>query len=372
MAPDKRRTDPTVAERLLGAGHRFDFYQAVKLLEILAPERVPAGDGVEPEAEVVRFRSRTGFGFPTNDVAQLRPPARPDRPAEMLVNFMGLSGYQGPLPDWVNELIQARVGRHDTALRDFLDLFNHRLVSLLLRARKKNRPTLYTGAPDQSRTARTLFSLLGLGTPGLRHRMDAPDRGLLPYTGLLAPGARSQVGLERMLADYFGVGVEIEPFRGRWYPLDDDQLTRIGVTGQHQRLGRDAALGTRFFDQQASFELHLGPLDLEQFMDFLPTGRSFRALSALVRFYGGEELDFSLRLSLKAAAVPELRLGKAGEVRLGSNARLATRAPATTPGAVDPQPRLGRAGGARLAYTSWLRTRPFSHDDSQVVLAISR
>ncbi len=374
LASDERRTGPTVEERLFDAGHRFDFYQAVKLLEILAPERVPAGDGVEPADEVVRFRSRTGFEFPTSDVARIEPLALCGcgRTMAMLVNFMGLAGHQGPLPDWVNELIQVRVGRQDTALRDFLDLFNHRLISLLLRARKKNRPTLFTGPPHECRSAGVAFALLGLGTPGLRHRMDLPERGLLSYTGLLAPNARTLVGLRQIIAGYFGVGAEINPFRGGWFGLDDDQFTRIGVTGQHQWLGHDASLGIRFFDQQARFELHLGPMDLEQFLDFLPTGRSFRELVALVHLYVGEDLDFSLRLCLKAAEVPELRLGMAGEVKLGSNARLAERAPVTIPGAVDPLPRLGRAGGSRLAYTSWLKTRPFTHDDSQVVLRISR
>ena len=44
------------------------------------------------------------------------------------------------------------------ALRDFLDLFNHRLVSLLYRARKKYRPALDPGAPGRGRIATVLLA----------------------------------------------------------------------------------------------------------------------------------------------------------------------------------------------------------------------
>jgi type VI secretion system protein ImpH len=166
--------------------------------------------------------------------------------------------------------------------------------------------------------------------------MGLQDRALLPYAGLVGPGPRSQVGLERLLAGYFGVAVEVVPFRARWWQLDEREVTRIGVNGQNQRLGRGAVLGRRVRDQQASIEIRLGPLSRPQFLEFLPGGRRFEPLSSLVRFYVGRELDFVFRLVLQAPEVPELRLGV--------------------------------QGGARLGWTSWLKTREWDQDDDQVVV----
>ena len=57
MAAHGWRTDRPVKEVLFKEGYRFDFYQAVKLLEIIHPETVPVGEGSVPEKETVNFKS---------------------------------------------------------------------------------------------------------------------------------------------------------------------------------------------------------------------------------------------------------------------------------------------------------------------------
>jgi type VI secretion system ImpH/TssG family protein len=250
----------------------------------------------------------------------------------------GLAGVLGPLPPPVTELVMERTFRKDRALRDFLDIFNHRLVSIFYRARKKYRPALDREAPHNGRVARVLFAFLGLGTPHLQRRMGVNDHALLAYAGLCISRWRPTSGLIRMLEDYFATKVRVSEFHGRWHTLEPDDRTHIGTSrlGQNQVLGHGAVLGSRVWDQAAAFEIGLGPLSLERFRAFLPIGDSFAPLVALVRFYVREELGFTVRLTLTAAEVPELRLRK--------------------------------SGGALLGWTSWLKTRPFAGDDSQVRL----
>lgn len=319
-------TDHSVATALYCEGHRFDFFQAVRLLELLQPSRVGVGEGTEPDREAVRFTSTVSLAFPATDVAAIHPPGDQDAPATMDVNFLGLAGCLGPLPPPYTELILERVWRQDTALRDFLDIFHHRLVSLLYRARKKYSFALETVSPEHGRLAQHLFALMGLGTGGLQGRLRVKDRTLLRYAGLFAQQPHSFVGLATLLADSFGVKVNGQQFCGRWYALETDQVTRLGISGQCQRLGDEAVLGRCIWDQQGQCVLVLGPLTWPQFLDFLPTGAHFEALCELTRLYGGDTLDYEYRLILQATDVPASRLG-------GS-----------------PGPRLG--------WTSWLRTRP--------------
>ncbi len=330
------RKKTSVEEGLLSEGHRFDFYQAVKLLEILFPEKEAPGTGTDPERDAVHFRSNVALGFAATDVHTVDPPGHTGGPVEMTVNFMGLAGALGPLPRAFSELVVQRAERGDKAMRDFLDIFNHRLVSILYRARKKNRVSLHWRPPDEADICRPFFALAGLGTAHLRDRQEVPDRSLLLYTGLLARTARSMVGLARLLRHYFGTPVEIEPFQGRWYPLAADQITRIGESGSNQALGRGCVLGSRVWSQQAGFELRVGPLDLATFVDFLPVGKRHRSLCALADFYAGREMFYRVRLRIAAAEVPDLRLSS--------------------------------TDGAVLGWTSWLKSRPFSADDTQVAL----
>lgn len=340
MASYGWRESRSVAEGLWEEGHRFSFLQAVRLLEELFPERTSPGEGIDPRREVVRFRSEVRLDFPPGDVEAVLPPLNGE-PAEMRVNVLGLAGSMGPLPPGVVETIMERSFRKDTALRDFLDLFNHRLVSLLYRARKKYRPALDRNAPHGGRVATVLHSLLGLGTPHLAGRMGVRDRTLLAYAGLLVETVRPTVGLTRMIEDCFDTTAAVSPFQGRWDRIEDDDVTRLGATrGRNQILGGSAVLGGRVWDQAASFEVRLGPLTLAQFLSFLPSGRAFQPLVALVRFYAREELGFNFRLAIAAAEVPELRLGA--------------------------------AYGTYLGWTSWLKTKPMNTDDAQVKLVGKR
>ena len=326
MATYGWRAGRALADGLFTESYRFDFYQAVKLLELMYPNRRPVGQDTDPKEEVVRFRSRVGFDHPPSDLDSMKG-GDAGEPAEMTVNFMGLAGAVGPLPRWVTESVVRRAGQRDTAFQDFLDLFNHRLVSMMFQARRRTRVALHTRTPEESRYSRCLLALMGLGTSDLRDKMAVRDRSLLPYGGLLARSVRSLSGLKGILKDYFGVGVDAISYRGAWLKIENDQLTCLSSSGPNNCLGRTAVLGSRFWNQGAGYELRLGPLNMKQFLSFLPIGRAFPALRAITRFYAGDELDCHVRLTLKAEEVPELRLGPAADARLGWNTRITKVSP---------------------------------------------
>ncbi len=260
---------------------------------------------------MVHFRSTVKLDFPASDIAQVTRKqdipkrAQPKAPAEMSVNFLGLAGALGALDIPSTELVLQRESQKDTALKDFLDIFNHRLVSLLYRIRKHHRVGLGAATPGMDQVARYLYSLIGMQTPHLKGRMHVRDRALLYYAGILAQQPRSMAGLERILTDYFQVEVKTRQFVGQWCELEESQWTTIGESGTNQRLGRDTVVvGTQVWDQHARFEIQLGPLDLEDFESFLPTEWRFSVLCDLVRFYVKDEFEFNVRLILKAEQIP--------------------------------------------------------------------
>ena len=112
-------TDRSVDETLFREGHRFNFYQAVRLLEMMRPRRsFRSARAPDPLLENRPASSpKVSLDFPAGEV-EVRAVRQSDQP-EMVVNFLGLAGVFGPLPNTFTELIVDRVHRKDTAMRDF-------------------------------------------------------------------------------------------------------------------------------------------------------------------------------------------------------------------------------------------------------------
>lgn len=345
MDAESRRSDPPLISTLFDEPYRFEFFQAVRLLSKLDRARRAVGRDAAPAREAVRFRTRASLIFPPSEIYELQrgdelPHANDsaeEPPPEMTVAFMGLTGPLGVLPLHYTELIVERARYKDRALWEFLDLFNHRLLSLFYRAWEKHRLTARYESGDADQFTQYLFCLIGLGTEGLRSRLGTPDEGLIYYGGQVSARPRSATSIAQILSDHFSVGVEVEQFSGQWFKLEADSLTRLG--GANATLGASAVAGERVWDVQSKFGVRVGPLTLEQFTAFLPNGNAHRALTSLLRFLAGIEFDFDLRPKLRAAEVP--------------GCVLTTRA--------KRKPMLG--------WTTWLKTKKFADDDSQVVLA---
>lgn len=341
MAAQGRRTDPSLEQLLFEEGYHFDFFQAVRLLERLYSQRLPIGRDAVPSKEVVRIHSHVSLAFPPSAIYKVNRSEDGTSPPEMTVSFMGLAGLLGVLPRHYTELLLERIRYKDFTLRDFLDIFNHRIISLFYRAWEKYRfPVAYERARlrpgDYDPFSLCLFHIVGMGTAGLRGRLQTGDEALLYYSGLVAQQPRSVAALEAALADFFSVPVHIQQFIGAWLPIDEQNRTRVG--GNNSQLGVDAIVGSRCWDQQAGFRLVMGPLSFEEFRRFLPCSAGFGPLVDLTHMLAGLTLDFDVLLVLKAAQVPFCALRRPGRDSL------------------------------RLGWSSWLKTKEFSRDATDAVL----
>jgi type VI secretion system protein ImpH len=296
----------------------FGFFQAVRLLERLQPDRAPVGALEDPAREAVRFSVNPSLAFPPSELHDLRI-AEGQQPA-MKVNFMGLIGPQGVLPHPYSMLVAERLKARDTALADFLDLFHHRLLSLFYRAWRAHRFTLDREDGEPDRLAQHLADLIGLGLDSTRERLPFPDEALIYRAGLLAPQPRGAVALQQLLQDFFDVPVEVHQFVGAWYRLEERDLCVVGdEDSECARLGLGAVAGDEVWDQQARVRVTLGPLTRSQYDDFLPGAAGHDALRALLRFYSHDQFDFEVQLILARDDVTGIRLeGVAdGRQRLG-------------------------------------------------------
>lgn len=350
MATEGERPRADLIQQLEQEPYRFDFFQAVRLLEYAAraEERSasrPVGRDNLPSAEVVRFRALPSLTFPAGEVADIRVPDD-EQPPEMTVSFMGLTGPAGVLPQHYTSLVIERAHSRykDRAMLEFFDLFNHRTISLFYRAWEKYR---FPFAYERSRLASSrapdpftfcLYCLTGLGEETTRDRSAFADELVLFYGGHFARRPRSATGLRQILSDYAENSVEVREFVGQWLYLDASSQTRMPSArepeGRNLALGVSTVVGSRVWDVQSRFRVSIGPLTHAEFREFLPSGRKLRQLCDLVRLYAGPEFDFDVQLVLRSQDVPSTQLGttQSGGSRLGWDTWIQSRTPVNDAG----------------------------------------
>jgi type VI secretion system protein ImpH len=338
-AAANRLKDIPLGRHLAEDAPSFHFFQAVRLLQQLQAQMRPVGGFESPETEAVHFRVHQSLAFPASEIQQLE--LADGKPAEMTVNFMGLTGPSGLLPYAYTQLILERTRARDKSIQDFFEIFNHRAISLFYRAWQKPRfPVNYSSGASDLFT-RYLLDLIGLGTEGLRDRQEIEDDALLHYVGLIAMQSRSAVALEQILLDYFEVPVEIQQFTGSWYLIDPATQCRMSDDESPSRqVGEGAIVGDAVWDRQARVRIRIGPLGMERYCEFLPDGEAYASLRSIVRFFSNECLDFEVQLVLDKDSVPGVELNT----------------DSTRP--------------ARLGWTSWARTTRMSCDPDDTILTL--
>jgi type VI secretion system protein ImpH len=292
----------------------YDFFHTLRCIECLHPRGPRIGTAVRPAQEPIRLGQDPSLDFAPAVLSAVIPDAQ--HPAKIQVRFLGLLGPNGPLPLHLTDYTRERILHGgDATFARFLDVFNHRFLSLFYRAWAQAQPSVMHDRPSEDRFPIYVGALFGLGSSRVRHRDAVPDAAKLFHVGLLARQVRNRDGLESLLRHYFKVPVRVEEFSGRWMDIAAADQSRLGAHDGSAMLGAGAVLGARTWDRQHSIRVAMGPLDLNRYESFLPGGADLEALVAWLRTYLSFELAWDLCLTLHQDEVPRLRLGGYG--RLG-------------------------------------------------------
>ncbi len=321
MQTTKRRFEPSVIERLFDQPYRFQFFQAVRLLELWLKRHGVAHEGAV--ASMLRFQNSVVLSFPASQLEALAPePRELARDSRSLSDallrselkyirvtpaFMGFLGGNGTLPAHYTERIASHLMyEKDAGPRAFLDTFSNRSLALFYEAWRKYRLELKYQIEGKDKFLPLLLSLAGLGPESLRARLsDQGDAVLDESIGYFAAALRqrpaSAVSMGRVLSEYFGQKVHITQFVGRWYDVPPDQQTIPGRC--NAVLGSTALVGARVWQRDLRMRVTVGPLKHGDFDAFLPGGSAARALEKLLTMFTGFCLEYEVELVLRAADV---------------------------------------------------------------------
>jgi type VI secretion system protein ImpH len=354
VASEKRLADDLVAisEALAEAAPKAGFFPLVAFLERLTAGAQPLGGDGPASEEGIRFRHDPAMTFSAGDVTRvglreerIRPgdPGSPTRKLfEVVTTFLGLTGSVTPLPLYVAEEVMKEAAEEERAVRrDFLDVFHHRMLSLVYRIR--SRYDLGSGfrSGGEDRWSKRLLALGGM--PQQPAGSLLPAWRLLRLAPLLSTRARTALGLEAFLGDVLegdlGQGrVRIRQFAGAWADLEVGQRFQLGRA--NHALGKMAVLGTRVYFRAGSFAIRLGPLDERTYRRFLVDGDLHPVVQEAVLTYLADPLEYTLELELAEEAGKGFQLSArrdGGAGRLGRDTWL------TGKGATQKQLKVARA-----------------------------
>jgi type VI secretion system protein ImpH len=334
MAATYRAATHDLIELLRREPYRFDFFEALRLIECHYADKPRLGKSVKATDDPIRLSQQPELEFAPSTLASFASGAG-GFPPRLSARFLGLFGPNGPLPLHLTEYARERVRHHgDHTFSRFADVFHHRMLCLFYRAWANAQPTVCHDRPESDRFAAYLGSFFGIGVPSVQNRDAMPDRAKLYFTGLLAGQTKHPEGLRALIGDFFGISVSMREFVGEWMEIATHEQSRLGVSPFSGSLGLSVVVGARVWGCQHKFRIVLGPMGIDRYRALLPGGESLVELIAIVRNYAGDELVWDLNLVLRYQEVPSLRLD----------------------------------GGAQLGWTSWLGTRQEEKDADELML----
>jgi type VI secretion system protein ImpH len=340
MRATKRRFEPAVIERLFQEPYRFEYFQAVRMVELWLKRRGVPEQGMS--ANFLRFQNSTSLCFPPSQLEAIHtepPGVKCDAASlgaalqsatlkyvRMTPAFMGLLGANGALPRHYTERVaEHHVYERDDGARAFLDTFSSRSLAMFYQAWRKYRLGFKYQVTRNDEFLPLLLALAGLGDGSLRKRLASDREGAVldESIGYFAASVRhrpaSAVQIARVLSEYFGQRVRTEQFVGSWYDVPLEQQTVLGSDGAV--LGAGALAGERVWQRNLRLRLSIGPLDYASFDAFLPGGLAARALKSMLAMFTGVSLEYEVELVLRAAEVRSVALGGQGQDgRLGWDA----------------------------------------------------
>lgn len=411
MSAPKRISPTAVVDALFNDPHGFEFVQAVRVLErwlALAEGR----EGRDVLDRRLYFRNSLELSFPPSQIQSLHAMRAPERDEaetarlrskgaaslqailaaheeehwvpsqqqntrqigriEMVPAFMSLLGASGALPIVYTEVLARHAMlQRDRSPSEFLDIFLHRMVILFYEAWRKYRPVLSFDQMDRQPLLAFVLAFVGLGQVSLRNRLGARQGGVSDQTigffsGLMQQKPVSALAIQQILSSYFAVQVEVQQFVGRWFRLERQSQTSLGM--RNAVLGQGACSGERVWQRDLRVRLVLGPMSREQYQRFLPGGPAAFALKHLLTQLTGILIEYEIRLCLRREDVLPSQLGQTSPSLKGAGAhhpRATVDSASATPLPPSHEPAEASVPeGVHLGWDSFLLSGPSDRDRS--------
>lgn len=293
-----------------------DFFELVRRIEHGRPDFPRLGKAARPTQENVRFGQTPYLHFPPTEIAEIRQ-GNGNVEALIMTYFFGLLGVNGPMPlEFTDYVFQRSHNYYDQTWRRFLDIINHRFLTLFYRAWAENEQAVSFDRKNDDKITDIIRNLAG--TPS---DMFGEDRAFpyltANYVNHFGRLVKSRDSLEEILHSVLKTELKIKDFVVSSYDIPKDVRCRLG-NRENSVLGKNVQLGRTYMSATREFEIEVGPLSFAESNKWMPGKKGFDLINRIVTAYLDRPLEYSLTFIVIGKTVPKVVFGGADEgVRLG-------------------------------------------------------
>lgn len=304
----------SVIGRLLREPYRFEFIQAIRLLDGWLGRHDP-----QRLTSRIRFRNRTTLGFAPSEIEAIELEEATNaessggklRTVTITPAILSLLGSTGELPYAASyRLLETqRTGRMDSA-HAFYDMLFQRSIELFYQARSSTRIFRNTVHSGQDLLLTRQLAIAGIVpvSSSYDEKRGIQTEAATRYAAALQQHATSTITLQTILADYFDLPIEVLQFVPDRYPLRDDERSHLGQ--RNRTVGKNLILGTHIPNFQRRIRLRIGPLKRDQYEQLLPDGAGLKTLEGFISCFQLGPLKLEILLFLHREEACQVRLGK--------------------------------------------------------------
>lgn len=294
----------------------FNFYQLVEILSKKYNFNVENIECELMEDSLFMFSSNPLINFPTSDVERINVKDNNEiNQIEIIVNFLGLHGANGPLPGAVLNEIAYEFHNQDNIKNTYLDFFNHHFISLLHAIWRKYKYYIHFKENASDNYSQKILALIGVNNKHLKNvKIDWTK--LLFYIGLIQTKVRTTGVLSDIIRYYFDLDmVTIDEWQRQLINIDKEQRNQLGK--KNMMLGDSFVIGEVITSFTNKFTINIHNLNTELFHQFLPSGKKYAELIEIMHFLLEDQLPYDICLGLHPETQSNFVLGSKDDSFLG-------------------------------------------------------
>lgn len=345
MATAHWRKGYSVTQLFAQPDANWSFHQLVRLLFSTENDNTENSAVLDALEQRVEFVGSLSQNLPPGEIRQVEmvdATTTSDHPAGMGNKLnkhkvecahYNLTGLDGPLAEPFLDMLREDKRYGKGAMDAFVNIFNNRIHALRYLIHAQTNYTLTNGPAQGSFIGEFLLALSGHYYQSQRTLHGLKDDTLLSLSGHLANCRMTFPTVRKLFDTVLSLPVlDMKSLIGRWLNVQQQDHTRLG--NANHRLGSEVTLGKQVWDQQAAFELVLGPVNHQRLSELVPGGADHQQLRDLLSWISEKRCDCRVTLLVQPEGLAESNTTKlSGQLnltnRLGYGAMLSSRAPQT-------------------------------------------
>jgi len=289
----------------------WSFYQLVRLL---LPNQVSQDELLEHLNNTVEFASSLSQDFPAGEIRRVEiadsdSQQSVNKKTKITCNHYNIAAVNGPLPEPFVEMLRDDKIQNSGTMNAFINIFNNRIQALRYLVQAYTNNNLTSSLAADTSTGQFLLSLSGHLNKEQRKLHQQTDETYIGLAGDLANCRMSLPIIRKLLHRTLGVHLHaMNSLIGRWLLVEESDHTHIGQ--KNHRLGSEATLGKRIWDQHAIFELVLGPLTVSRIQELVPNGKDYPKLKKVIEWISDLKCDCKITLLCSPDSASETKLSQ--------------------------------------------------------------